>query len=92
MRSEVDLNLTATGNPQSSEGWRKPYLPDVGLVVRGPGQHMRAVRGEARADVEGAVDVARKGCERLRGRPQRVEQVVPAIAAAGEEAAACAQT
>ena len=53
---------------------------------------MAAVWGEAGADVEGAVDVARKGCKRLGGRPQRIEQVVPAVAAARKETAACAQT
>ena len=53
---------------------------------------MGAIRGEAGADVEGAVDVARKGCKRLGGRPQRIEQVVPAVAAACKETAACAQT
>ena len=53
---------------------------------------MRAVGREAGADVEGAVDVARKGGDRLCGRPQSVKQVVPAVAAARKKAAACAQT
>ena len=66
------------------------HLPDEGLVVGGAGQDVGAVPGEAGADVEGAVDVAGEGRQRLRGRPRGAQQVVAAVAAAHQQPRACA--
>ena len=50
---------------------------------------MGAVPREAGADVEGAVDVAAEGGQRLHVRLHGVQQVVAAVAAAHQQAGAC---
>ena len=66
-----------------------PHLPDEGFVVRGARQDVGTVAGEAGPDVEGTVDVAAEGGQRLHVRLHGVQQVVPAVAAAHQQARTC---